>query len=461
MKGGVVPKNGISNENAVRNFLSTARFEYKTQGCSGIIFELTSTTSDYISTRSQTPYHTVNSIYMKVVILTKTKEIDDIIVPFGKKKTVWTNEINEFVEETKIQNKLFQKTLDSHLEPICPSLVHSDIFQSDNDVFNFHNLFVHHKTPALVLFCQFLATILGTNPQYCIGIVFLEKLDGYQNMDINDSHEKYMGLYELMRLYEKFHLFHGDPHAGNVLVHRTYSYFHPSSGKATLIDFGRTFDPLNTPEYSEKNKHLQAKLIELQTANNVYEKVELFLELNLEIYNNAGLALQDHNVYDWLKMSARRAQHAILELHKKRLASLTPVPTTTTTTSNKRKRRGGKIALSLLDNAKPAFLQNELNVKPAFLQNESNAKPAFLQNESNAKPAFLQNDESNAKPAFLQKLTKNATKKSHNKTMKSHKTKTIVREMNQQTFIEKSKQFSENVLQNLIQKVEEIKKSKM
>jgi tRNA A-37 threonylcarbamoyl transferase component Bud32 len=167
----------------------------------------------------------------------------DIESPY---RTVRTNDFNapvnqllikfcsmKIATEVRIQQELFYKTFNGEntfMEPICPGVVYAHTQKLNRQL----------KTN--------LREIMGSGFEqifeYDVYFIAMELMDGYRPLkdfedDPNYQYYKYMGLYELDKMHKAGYA-HGDYHYENILIHPSYNYFEKGSGKAILIDFGRS-----------------------------------------------------------------------------------------------------------------------------------------------------------------------------------------------------------------------------
>jgi hypothetical protein len=213
--------------------------------------------------------------------------------------------------------------LDENLEPVCPSLIDSFYLKTIDEFVDCPVLKNNYPMNDFNYLKVNFANAFSF-PHYHIGIILIEMFNDFRTLNEASKSECLFALYELLRLYDKLRLFHGDPHPGNILINKKYPYFTSNTGKAILIDFGRTFNPLESPSLSER--YLKSSLTEFNNklkTSSVFENVERFLYLNLLLRNKLNIELNEHPKYfEWLGdlyAKSPETQEKITRLHNARM----------------------------------------------------------------------------------------------------------------------------------------------
>lgn len=154
----------------------------------------------------------------------------------------------------KIQKEIYSASLDEKLEPICPSVVHTELIVNSRILkFLVKMESKYHKDKRQELHDMLFAS-RGLIEE--CGLIVMEYLEGFEPLFnlLNkptitpemSKHYYYCVCYEMIRMYNLTGYLHGDFHQYNFMVNPTYSYFGDDaefSGRAIIIDFGSSFKP--------------------------------------------------------------------------------------------------------------------------------------------------------------------------------------------------------------------------
>lgn len=308
-KGGIKIRDIYTSETAFKFFIDNAVTEvltWKTKG--GILFKSklkAGIVSPYISSRSNDPEKDIQYILFKLCLLNHKSE------PFVVKSRTDSNsaiiELNgttnsEFISEIKTQLDVFNKSMDQYLEPICPSVVYTQICRSYNEKKKLLNLFIDPQYVAPVFPAQPAQPARSVKPSvieglsqtkvnnmkyifedvldkdifrsqfksermnrdktpqwFQYGIVVMEFLQDFlpvkdfiqdtsarKPTDSDKKFYKQLTMYEIWRLYNIGYM-HGDIHLENAMLHRNYKYIKGRDGRVIIIDFGATFPITQIP----------------------------------------------------------------------------------------------------------------------------------------------------------------------------------------------------------------------
>jgi hypothetical protein len=201
--------------------------------------------SPYVLCRSQSPWTPVDSILLKLCCFS-FNGIKNTIIDLNS----LTHE--EFENEVNIQKEIYSASLDDKLEPICPSVVHTEIIESSG-VLKFLGKMqkkIDDRDKLYYMLFESRGLIDG------FGLIVMEYLEGFEPMrnlleeptttPEMEQHYHYCVCYEMIRMYDLTGYLHGDFHQFNFMVNPTYSYFGDDaafSGRAVIIDFGSSFKP--------------------------------------------------------------------------------------------------------------------------------------------------------------------------------------------------------------------------
>ena len=264
---GIMPKQGINPEDAFNYFLDNSKFTYLSQGSNGITFILTLSKDDlpkspYISTDAKTYGNPVRELILKVVLISETKPNTEINLNYADVSfNLYLSSENDFKEEIEVQKEVYLKTM-NYLEPICPAIVYSNVYNSKNRhkllnkllksesnkrfFDNYANQETQRKIQALSSYA------LPLEDKYdSIGVIGMEYAGGYQVMGDLETSKKFkvykeMALYLLLILALKTGYSHADFHYGNIMINpNDGDYFLQTDdkepkiiGKPLLLDFG-------------------------------------------------------------------------------------------------------------------------------------------------------------------------------------------------------------------------------
>jgi len=163
--------------------------------------------------------------------------------------------LKSFENEVKIQTDIFNKTID-HLDPICPSIVYSNHYNSSissdkNKLLKKILYIIRDKVKHQVLLHKLISDIMSKLSQnkkeniHSFGLIGMEMMDDYTTLyKVNNSYKDVYELIARLRLIElavKTGYTHSDYHQGNILVSPNMSgYYGSKIGHVILIDFGYT-----------------------------------------------------------------------------------------------------------------------------------------------------------------------------------------------------------------------------
>jgi hypothetical protein len=289
MKGGIIKKNkNLSSWQAVYNMITSEHSSLTSisyDSLVGFVFKLDISDKKYseflgLNDRRTRFNEPVKSLIFKIVIIhhdtekqnskkrknTNLNDIDDdineteaddddddvrvILEPYqyipNKYHRKGLEKKKNFVQEAKVQQDIYLKTINPNGNYICPSVIDLSLFKNDdaknliNDLLKTKN--EDHQCKQML---NYLKKILK-NPLLELGMITMELVDKnytpiyniYKN-DIYTTNCEY-ALAELIILFIKLKLVNYDCHSGNVLAKIN------GNSKSLLIDFGRVID-LNKP----------------------------------------------------------------------------------------------------------------------------------------------------------------------------------------------------------------------
>ena len=255
---------------------------YKTAG--GIIIKLTlkdeeGVESPYVLTRSNNPYLEVRELILKIVFINDNK------VPYKlqvNRRPFFATTRDKYLHEVNIQIDIFEKSLDTYLEPICPGIAFSDTYypyDTTDPENNFQKIMEYLIENSIGETQTILLSIKNDTDinKFVIGFIAMEFLTGFEtlanyqnqnsmNIDITDS----MARYEIARLF-KLGYIHGDLHKANLLIDPNYQYFEGIPGRVILIDFGKTFqfDYINLLHHIKEDNLYKASFLSILEDDNI------------------------------------------------------------------------------------------------------------------------------------------------------------------------------------------------
>ena len=237
--GGLLIKYSQKAEELFTDFLNnTVKIEYVADGANGIIYKLTCSPTyqsgyTYIDPNFYGKH--VREIALKLCILTR------------KQKQNFKNEVN-------IQTNILKKTI-SHLQPLCPAVLHSKILSEPERNILLKKLVSinpdlnKHKLPHFDSELDIAKDIL-VGSKYQIGIIAMEYENGYvrlfdfingKGIKISDEMKiKYInyGLFIILQLALETGYSQADFHTANIMINPNLDYFGIKSGRPLIIDFG-------------------------------------------------------------------------------------------------------------------------------------------------------------------------------------------------------------------------------
>ena len=245
--------------------------------------------SPFFSVRSGIFREPVRCVLMKVCIHNTEKQfLPDFRNP-NNTKQIESMTPEDIHTEAKIQDDIFRKSyIENISEPICPAILYTQIDITNDANENLQkkyqkwmdNYLIERNPNENPGRDHYITNFLFDN--YFLSIIFMELAEGYYPLfdlwihPLNQGPNEllilqnllFIAMYELYQLYHKYGIVHGDIHFGNILVNPSYH-----SGKALLIDFGKSFyetpDP-NKQEYDTVIYHqnTQQFAIVLQSLEN-------------------------------------------------------------------------------------------------------------------------------------------------------------------------------------------------
>jgi hypothetical protein len=248
--------------------------------------------SPYVLCRSQSPWTPVRSLLLKLCCFS-LNGIKNTIIDLN----YLTYE--EFENEVNIQKEIYSASLDDKLEPICPSVVHTEEIVSSG-VLKFLNKMDTKIDDRDKLYYMLFVSRGSING---LGLIVMEYLEGFEPVrnllektttPEMKMHYNYCVCYEMIRMFNLTGYLHGDFHQFNFMVNPTYSYFGDDaaySGRAVIIDFGSSFKPPLNRKIALNYKKKNTGAISI-------------LKLNLK-HNSPTLSdsfvVEDWPSYQWLK----------------------------------------------------------------------------------------------------------------------------------------------------------------
>lgn len=242
-KGGLLKK--IGNDNAFGEFLSNSHISLVGSGSSGFAFEVTLVNNDY-----ESPYYSlnhnnfnkkVNCILVKIVLINNVERIN----LFKNNYKLETTTNKEFEKEVNTQNHIYKETM-GYLQPICPSVIHSEVTYDINSLNTLRYIrhFCKEKTEKYIL--NKIIGYLNNGVIKGIGIIGMEfkKSKILHKLTSNPEFKKYksMALFLILRLAIETGYNHADYHLGNIFIdEKDETYFFNEKGSPMLIDFGYSF----------------------------------------------------------------------------------------------------------------------------------------------------------------------------------------------------------------------------
>ena len=290
-KGGIVINQGRTPEEAYNFFIDNSTCIIQThQTSGGIVFKLTlhiGIPSPYSVSRSNDPNAEVRIVILKIVFLNDIGKTFTIITSSGN-DFLHLNYVTtgEFRNEIDIQTEIFTRSLDEFLEPICPSIVFTDIVENAG-IIPFITRLSQNIPTGDTTNAAWLCHRIIINPRlhyFRMGTIMMECLTGFENLIKFPKNEVNEGLsiFELWKLYQ-LGFIHGDPHKSNLMFCSSYEYVQGTPGRSLIIDFGASFRNNHLPPIDRTN------MIEVTDAS----------RNNSSPMWDAGTALK-HPGYQWL-----------------------------------------------------------------------------------------------------------------------------------------------------------------
>jgi hypothetical protein len=249
--GGIkIKKSYGSAENAFDYFIDNLKtiklITHETKG--GILFKLDlneSVETPYFITRSNYPNKPVYSILIKVCYINDSVDAPAYTNP-DLGIALHTCDTEDFYNEIIIQCNIFKGSLDKYLEPICPSIIHSKLYDVEQTDPLIKLLFQNSHSIKEMTFLKSMHKCFVNDGVFKLGLIAMEYMDGFIPLDdINPKNDLYdkLAIFELWRLYNLPQRYlHGDPHKYNFMVDPNYDYINGIKGRVIIIDFGATFE---------------------------------------------------------------------------------------------------------------------------------------------------------------------------------------------------------------------------
>ena len=278
-QGGVKNISGLNDFDALMFFLRNCTIQLVSMGTTGgVLMKLVLSAkilSPYTLNRSNTPNQLVNELLMKICFLHDTYAplLSDVFeqIHLGKVSDA------EFASEFLRQIKAYADSLDRYLEPICPSMIYSDIL---GNISEFFNIFTHGFDdegiighiienissihPNKTLFKNEFDKNSSSKREFKIGIIITEFLSDYVPLgafndnafrdDPNRNQRTALTIFELDRLY-CVGIIHADYHENNFMFNPTYTYAENVKGRVIVIDFGLMHTNYQ-PAYANNTKNV-------------------------------------------------------------------------------------------------------------------------------------------------------------------------------------------------------------
>lgn len=230
----------FAKEGDIDIFLENSKISYLRKGSFGIALVAESTTSPYISER-QGIERPINKIIIKVCAIDNPFKITTNIN--GRNSSFTTVSEKNFEREIEIQTEVFFRTCE-YLEPICPSILHTEVKASIYDFTLKRRLntrlsdILPKSDLTTQLYLSNIIQLLETGQLSMYGIICMEYAEGFETLNKikqirPDKVEKLRDVarYKLILMTLKTQYTHSDFHESNILCN-------PYTEDVLLIDFG-------------------------------------------------------------------------------------------------------------------------------------------------------------------------------------------------------------------------------
>jgi hypothetical protein len=252
--GGVYIANGTSATVAFYTFMYNSTFSILSAGSlNGIIIKASlnaGVESPYRSLQSRSAHTPVNQILLKMLLINhnERKDVTFIMPHISKKVTMKPTEVET---ECNIQINLYNKSVlepDNLFEAVCPTVIYV-LKENNQDAMDADlaydkialQKFIYDNTAS----ASDKAILAGCESPSVDELYFIamELADGFYPLEsfVGKNYALYetYALYELTRMHRLGYA-HGDFHHANILINPDYPYFDNNSGRALIIDFGRS-----------------------------------------------------------------------------------------------------------------------------------------------------------------------------------------------------------------------------
>lgn len=190
-------------------------------------------------------------IIVKLVQINRGYNIDrtSISIINGKQKEISSRQA--FNNEIEIQTDVYNRSIQTYLEPICPKIIDSGVINREN--FNDYEHTFFHQNITLhdqIMDCFNYQPFGYPDTIDRIGYIIMEMVDNSEPIKnifpddvnytmLNDERQIILNnyIYQLMRLFNIGYI-HGDTHLGNALYIDNYNYI--DNYRVFILDFGRT-----------------------------------------------------------------------------------------------------------------------------------------------------------------------------------------------------------------------------
>jgi hypothetical protein len=152
-----------------------------------------------------------------------------------------TETTESFFEEAKLQQMIWEKSIQGGNREICPSVANFTLFDNNNSTFFLSFLKTRNTNNEFQTLMDYLIYITS-NVEYAIGVIVMPKMNNSFVLErITDSSREYRAgffsdiIAQIVRLFLVIKVIHFDLHTGNVLLY----LFKNKIPSSDIIDFGR------------------------------------------------------------------------------------------------------------------------------------------------------------------------------------------------------------------------------